>query len=1346
MINLIPHFIGKHFDRRDYSGKFQAASLFIDISGFTHLTETLMQHHKDGAEVLTDLLNQVFTPLVHEVYGRGGFITTFAGDAFTALFPLRRRAAIEQAAQTAFFIQDFFNRQGRIHSRYGDFSVAVKVGLGLGPVQWGIWGTPAGWTYFFRGPAIDSCTAAEHYAHAGEIVAADNLIEALSHPVCTDRQNGYSRLDQFMGGTNCRKPRLPALKREHLTAFGQSSVLDLLDAGTRAEFRQVAGLFMALESDSAPDFEAFVQAILESAARYGGYFNKLDFGDKGAVILILFGAPVTHENDLIRAADLLIQLRRLTTPVRWKAGLTFGTVYAGCIGGKERTEYTAIGDQVNLASRLMQAAPWNEIWMPADEAALLETVGYQCLSQGEKSFKGKSQALWVKSLLGKSDFSTETAFYKGPLIGRAAELQELSRWTRSLFAGQFGGMIYIYGEAGAGKSRLIYEFQQQLSGVQWFYCPVDQVLCQPLNPFRYFLRRYFLQSSDLSFSENQARFDRSLNSLIDDLKARGEPTLAAELHRTRSFLAALIDLNLPGSLYERLDPKLRYENTQMAFKTLVKAESLRQPLILYIEDAQGLDEDSRALLKFLTHHVERCPFAILLTSRYQRDGSGATIPIDSEIPEQALHLQGLAKESLSTLLVRLLDGPADDSLIQFVVEKSRGNPFFAEQLIVDLRERGAIKWQGTTWQLEDRQLLEVPQEINAILISHLDRLSAQVKAVVQTAAVLGQEFEVQILSQMLKSDETLPLKIQEARSAAVWLPLNELRYLFRHALLRDAAYDMQLRIRLRELHQLAAQSIEIIGRKNPAAYYADLTYHYGKAEVWERERYYAGLAGEQAAARFANLQAVGFFTRALELTAASDLTERCRLLLAREQVYERQGRRTDQAQDLTELEASALQLDLNLRAETALRRSLWALCTGDYSAAGLAAQTAIEWAQQAGDSVLEARGYHAWGATLRREGRNQEAQAAFERTRSLGEMMGDPLLVAQALHGLGYVNWQQGNLTGARDCFEQGVVFADEAGNLLEKSSALSGLALALYNQGNYVAARPYLEQALQLNREVGDRRGEMLCLINLGNMLTAAHEPEAGRSCLQAAMLLAREIEDRENEGIILYMYGDNSYLVGDFDRAIEEYRQSQQLLQPLKSRFQEANALRLLAQVFYAQGEYEAAYLSARQALEINREIASYGNIADSLEHLADALSGLGRLDEAAAAYREAQTMLRAQGAPEVDSWIGLAEIALRQDRLPEALKLVEQILAYLGPDAFSTPVARGESRHALDSWLEPLRIYAVCYRVLTVVGDSRAVQIRRTGYELLQTWAAMIADPEIRRSFLENVPWNRELAGGG
>lgn len=177
MRNLIPHFIHERFSRGERAGVFAAATLFVDVTGFTRLTEMLMQHGKEGAETLTGALNRVFNPLVSEVYARRGWIAAFVGDAFLALFPhgddpdQARHAALETAAQILAFLQ----QQSAFTTSYGDFSFSARVGLSDGPVHWSILGADRRHTYYFSGAAVTGCTYGESQTGVGEVVA-DKLI------------------------------------------------------------------------------------------------------------------------------------------------------------------------------------------------------------------------------------------------------------------------------------------------------------------------------------------------------------------------------------------------------------------------------------------------------------------------------------------------------------------------------------------------------------------------------------------------------------------------------------------------------------------------------------------------------------------------------------------------------------------------------------------------------------------------------------------------------------------------------------------------------------------------------------------------------------------------------------------------------------------------------------------------------------------------------------------------------------------------------------------------------------------------------------------------------------------
>lgn len=1161
MLALIPHFIYKQYQAGRGRGRFDAASLFVDISGFTALTETLMQHHRDGAEVLTDVLNQIFAPIVHQVYARGGFITTFAGDAFTAVFPLRRDAeqAALHAAHAALFIQRFFAQYGQMQTRYGDFQLGVKIGLGAGPAQWGILGAGGQHAYYFRGPAIDSCAQAEHAAETGEVVVAPAAAELLGAHARAARAGPQVKLVGLDLNLPAKRVALQPVEREALRPFVLDAAIDLAASRTPAEFRKVACAFISFDAPGDRDLNAFTVAVLERAADYG-YFNKLDFGDKGAVMLVLFGAPTAHENELARAADFLLALPGRGLNVRWRAGLTFGTVYAGIVGGPERCEYTAIGDVVNLAARLAMQADWGAVWLRSEEAVSLAGSGYQSETVGRFVFKGKGKAIAVLRLLGKPESPAENDVDQRALIGRESELADLLRWIQPVFENKFAGVMYILGEAGMGKSRLVYELQRQLAlappvstlqaeegtrgRLKWFTCPADETLRRPFTPFKRFLYRYFLPGR--SGAESLTRFNAALEALTDELRPQA-PQLCAELERTRSCLAALVDLYWPGSLYERLEPRLRYENTLAAFKALIRAECLRQPVVIHIEDAQWLDADSQAMLQALTSDMADVPLGVLLSGRRSPASAGV------DMPQQVIELTGVSPESARTIAVRALGGEMAENLAAWLVEKAEGNPFFVEQLALDLRERGALRRDPAgRWTMAPGDHVQVPTGISAVLAARLDRLTQDVRQVVQSAAVLGREFDVPVLDELLDHDQSLPLKLSLAEQQAIWSALSEMRYMFRHALLRDTAYEMQLLARRRELHSLAIVALEHVYAADLAPHYGELAYHAEHSQDPDLQRRYYRLAGDAARSAFATAAALDYYRRLLPLVDdpldQAQISLKIADVLGLDSQYQAAiAQLKPWSERLSQAPGSHAQ-SIYVAVQVLLGR-LYAEI-GDLDGTRRELQDALRVARSSGNRRDQAQALSQLGRVALWQGAFQEAQRLLQEALPLARVLDDVPILVFALRQLGNVGNCLGQYAEAHAFLQESLQLAQQSGDLDAISAAYSSLGSNVTNQGDYAQALVYLQEAIQLARQMGNRylianystdlcntyylqgdyaalqraatealelglaigsRQQMAwALAHLGVAAVALRQLEPARHYLQASVLLCQQIGDR--------------------------------------------------------------------------------------------------------------------------------------------------------------------------------------------------------------------------------------------
>jgi len=300
---LVPDFILYQDTKGRTEGNFAAAALFIDIPGFTNLTEKLVQHGREGAEILAGTLRFYFDPLISAVHEAGGFIVSFAGDAFTAIFPhTPGRNVAEHALSAALKMRRFFIDRAERATRFGTFPFSYKVGLSWGAVEWGIVRvSPERAYWYFRGPAIDKCASIEHHAEKGDV-----LLDALFHQRIPERKvepviDGVLKLVDLDDIELPNVPRIrPPGSGAHFVAPG------IEDMPPQGEFRHVTSVFLSF--DAIPSFEELIKMLHEHVNRYGGTFTGVDSGDKGINCLIHFGAPITHENDTERALDFALGL------------------------------------------------------------------------------------------------------------------------------------------------------------------------------------------------------------------------------------------------------------------------------------------------------------------------------------------------------------------------------------------------------------------------------------------------------------------------------------------------------------------------------------------------------------------------------------------------------------------------------------------------------------------------------------------------------------------------------------------------------------------------------------------------------------------------------------------------------------------------------------------------------------------------------------------------------------------------------------------------------------------------------------------------------------------------------
>ena len=1131
---LVPDFILQQDALARTGGKLTVAALFVDISGFTALTEQFMQHGRQGAEGLVRTLRFHFDPLVAAVHDAGGFITSFAGDAFTAIFPESARSNVaEDAFSAASRMQRFFREHPVYHTSFGSFPFSIRVGISWSEAEWGIVRvSPQRAYWYFHGAAIDACASVEHHAKKGDTLVDEafrrhvpgarltpirdgiwkTIVPPLSGtlPMAEDPAPGGSRPPPANPGSmpppgpnsrppppgnpgsmppprpNSRPPpprnpgslppprstgshppppenpvfpRIPrpppipsdapiSLRAAQLSGapvleteahFLAPGIQQLPPSG---EFRNVASVFISF--DQAGSLPALITMLHDLSERYGGTFTGLDFGDKGMNCLIHFGAPVSHENDTERALDFALELRKACASViPMRAGITRDVRYAGFNGGTLRHEFACLGRATNLAARLMMKAPWQELL--CDPKVVGDArAGYQFKPQGDMALKGFNQPIAVSSVENKKRLTVQKEFLAKELIGRDTELAQLIKAVEPIFTGKLGGVVSIHGEPGIGKTFLVETYRRMLEYVKssrpslWIDAPCDQTLRRSLNPFESALRRYFQQSPAARKEENHVHFDDTLDRLIERLPAAEAP-LKKKLDRERSILAALVGIRWDGSLYERLSPRGRFERSLEVVATWISAESALQPVILYLDDVQWADADSLLVLESITRLGGERAIAVVCTARSKDDGSPFRIELDAPVssgaprpapaapvPRREITLRPLSGDELHRLAENLAGGPISEVMDTLLRENAGGNPFFAEEILGYWLEDAHHPSHDSSVTAPSVVLL--PNDVNSLLVARLDRLAAPVKRAVVAAAVLGKEFDLRVLTAML-DDPELEEHVRFAEKQSIWSRRSEILYQFRNTLLRNAAYEMQARARLQQLHLLAAEAIEALFGSAADDQLVALARHYRRAGIRDKAQRNFLAAARQATDRYAHDEAKLLYRSYFRLVEApTPESVIVRYELARDVLEPR--RELDEAMKTHSLVLSE--------------------------------------AQQLGDRGSEALAFLGLGRVHCAARRMEPARTCFGHTMRIARQLGSRWMEGQALVHLALCHKADGRLAATCATFAQALAVGREIGQVVGDRSLFGDLALRHQREGRLAKAISLYEQALSIQPDSG--------------------------------------------------------------------------------------------------------------------------------------------------------------------------------------------------------------------------------------------------------------------------------------
>jgi class 3 adenylate cyclase/tetratricopeptide (TPR) repeat protein len=954
-------------------------------------------------------------------------------------------------------------------------------------------------------------------------------------------------------------------------------------AALEGERKQVTVLFadlkgsMELLADRDPeDARAMLDPVLErmmdAVHRYEGTVNQV----MGDGIMALFGAPIAHEDHAVRAcyAALAMQMsvkqyaaqvqRTLGVPIHIRVGLNSGEVVVRSIGSDLHMDYTVVGQTTHLAARMEQMAMPGSILLTSEALRLVE--GYvQVTSLGPVAVKGLRAPVEVYELVGAGPVRSrlQAAAFRGltRFVGRARELDDLAQALQSAGSGH-GQVVALVGEAGVGKSRLVYEFVHSHQTQGWRVLESASVSYGKATPYvavMDLLKRYAHIEDYDDMRTLQAKVTGQVLTLDDTL----QDTIPALL----SLLDALPD----DSSFVQLDPSQRRQRTLTALKQVLLRESHVQPLLLVFEDLHWIDTETQAVLDLLVDSLPTAHLLLLVNYRpeYQHGWGSKTYYTQ-------LRLDPLPDAGADELLQALVgDNPSVAALKPLLIARTGGNPFFLEESVRTLVETGVLVWEpGATRLGKPLDSLQMPATVQAVLAARIDRLPPEEKRLLQTAAVVGPEVPFPLLQAIADLPEATLHRGLAHLQAAEFLYETRLfpepESIFTHALTHEVAYNSLLLERRRVLHARLVEALEALMPERAAEQVERLAHHAVRGAVWGKAVTYCQQAGARAHDRAAFREAVAAFEQGLQALAhlsepgdTRGLALELRLALGGE--LTRVGEYGRCLALLGEAEALARALHDRARLGRVLAERARVLrMTEDPHGAIAAGRQALALVAEFGDSALQEHASHHLGQAYYAIGdfgraaellrRNVEAAdrefgrpstdvriesrawlartlgglGAFAEGRHHGEEAlrlamlegrGVTLITAHGCLGLLYL--AHGELGHAIRVFDQGLALCRASGyrgGWLRQIVAGPGYAAAL--QGRLVEGRALLEEGISVAIRTGARQSPQ-SVAWLSEVCRLAGRGEEAWQHARQALDLARHQRDRGDEAIALHQLG---------------------------------------------------------------------------------------------------------------------------------------------------------------------------------------------------------------------------------
>jgi len=844
---------------------------FADLSNFSQLTHEFTERERAGPELLGQLLDQVFGTIIEKVTLHGGEVLEFAGDSVLATWEVGSSMGLAEtvahAGRCGLEVLDLDLPE--VYDELAPLELRVGIGSGTG-VLTAVGGIGHRWHFFIAGSPVAQMGRASNLAKPGEVILSPEAAAAARNLVRgrMDRDGNLrlGEVDDLGPPPQQDQVELTPDLSQTLSRFLAKPVLGRIDAGQSdwlAEFRQVTSLFVNLPEldpssastmDIVQDVVAATQSTLET---YEGTLSRILNDDKGITLFATFGLPpFAHEEDAYLAVQSAEEIQGTITEMKlqYGIGIATGRAFCGAYGSPARREYTTLGQEVNLAARLMQSARFEIL---CDQATVRAARRMEFHPLESRRLHGWDEPVPVFRPLWEKTGRLED--HETPkLIGRESEQLHLTAWLGALVRARSSSVVVVEGEAGIGKSALADELVRSASAfdVQTLTGAALPVAQSPYQAWQDVISRV------LGLSE--VRSLRRRQEIVREHFAKWP-----QFSEWEALLNSVLDLQFPETPSTRgMSGTNRRDSTAELLVAILGEAATKAPLLIVLDDVHWFDSASWALTLAAARKVS--PMLLVLLTRPTPHRSEQMEELSDIGTSARLALQPLGeKETLELARDKLSADDLDDMLAKVIIDAAEGVPFFVEELAMSLRATGAIEIERGVARLRSpADELSVPHSLSSVVLSRIDGLSPELQLTLKVASVIGRGFDSRIL-QAVHPNHT---DVGELESHLAELKTLDLihesapgSFDFRHALTRETAYDLLLFDQRRRIHSSVATYLETMPDEPGEPLYNLLAYHWDRGADLSKALGYYEKSGASALRKGANREAIEAHSRSLEL-------------------------------------------------------------------------------------------------------------------------------------------------------------------------------------------------------------------------------------------------------------------------------------------------------------------------------------------------------------------------------------------------------------------------------------------------------------------------------------------------